>query len=218
MDDLPELRAHVPALEPDDVLLGQLVELSAASTAAASARRKLRPVRALTTGAAALGLVAATTWIAGALPGVPSPIAPHPARNPAPTAPATPSRTSDAHVPGADLGPTSGASRPHAEAPGVAPFSGIPTWTPPGQPTTRPSGQGGGRAVGHGPGKHPDQGRHLGQSKPHRGNAGQGSSGQGSNQSRSGTRGKRHLQSQSPSPASDRRASERPTNDHATGP
>src|SRR3954471_14012954 len=116
MDELPELRAAVPALEPDPVLLGRLVELSAAGAAAdTAARARLRPARALITGAAALGLVAATSWVAGGLPGGPSPIEPNEAPTPAPTAPVTPHRTGDASVPSASAGPTSGASHPHTE-------------------------------------------------------------------------------------------------------
>ncbi|GAA1971916.1 hypothetical protein GCM10009798_36220 [Nocardioides panacihumi] len=169
MHDRPELRADIPALEPDAVLLGQLVELSTASTAAATVRRTLRPVRALATGVAALGLVGATTWIAGALPGVPSPIAPGHTPRHAPTAPATPSRTGDAHVPSAAASPSSDASRPHAEASDVATPGASPAWSPPGKPSEQPTGTGGGRAVGHSPSKHPDSGRHVGQHKPNRG-------------------------------------------------
>ncbi|MDH2415053.1 hypothetical protein [Nocardioides sp. CER19] len=161
MDELPELRATVPALEPDPVLLAQLVELSAASAAASARRSPLRPVRVLAMGAAALGLVAATSWIAGALPGVPSPIAPNPAPPPAHTTPAAPSRTSDPHAPGADLGPTSGASGPHTEAPGVATPSSIPSSSPHAQGTDHPNGPRG-NAFGNGSGKHPDHVRHPG--------------------------------------------------------
>ena len=201
MDDLPELRADIPALEPDPVLLGQLTELSAAS-AAAVARSSLRPARALATGAAALGLVAATTWIAGALPGVPSPIAPHhPAPSHAPTKPA-PSHRGDARVPGADVAPTSGASLPQSEASDVAPPGSSPSWAPPGQPSTPPAGQGG-RAVGHGPGKHPDRGKHLGQQKPGR--------------TQPGTRGKGKQRPPSSSPRPGRGA-EPPTSAPTTGP
>lgn len=212
MDDLPELRANVPALEPDAVLLGQLVELSAASTAAVTARPKLRPVRALTVGAAALGLVAATSWIAGALPGVPSPLVPGPDPTTPPTAPATPNRTSDVPVPGADDGPTSGTSRPHAEVPGVVPgsrtpASGTPGWTPPGSPSAHPTTPGGGRSVGQSPEKHPDQGKHLGQQKPKK---------EKSNQGRSGTR--RKGQHSPPPSSSGRPDGAGPTNDHTTGP
>lgn len=175
LHDRPELRADIPALEPDAVLLGQLVELSAASTAATAARRALRPVRALATGVAALGLVGATTWIAGALPGVSSPItpghAPRHAPRHAPTAPATPSRTADTRVPGSSASPSSGASRPHTEASDVATPGESRTWRPPGKPSEQPTGTGGGRAVGHSPRKHPDRGRHLGQQKPGRGHA-----------------------------------------------
>lgn len=215
MDDLPELRATIPALEPDPVLLGQLVELSAASTAA-SARPPLRPVRALVAGAAALGLVGATSWIAGALPGVPSPLEPHPTPAPVPTSPATPSPTGDARVPGADIGPTSDASLPHGEASDAGPLTRSsgwvpPGWVPPGRPSTRPTTPGEGRAVGRGPDKHPDPGKHLGQSKP--------------NPDRPDPKGKgrRHSPAVSPPtspPASPRagRASERPTSDPTTGP
>jgi hypothetical protein len=201
MDDLPELRAHVPALEPDAVLLGQLVELSAASTAAATARPKLRPARALSMGAAALGLVAATSWIAGALPGVPSPMAPDP--TPTPTTPVTPSRTGDVTVPGAGIGPTSGASRPHAGAPDVA-SSASPGWTPPGQPTTRPTGPGEGRDVGRGPEKRPDQGKHHGHHNKHR--------------SKKGTPGLRDKGQPSPPRPSSSRQAVGQRNDPATGP
>ena len=197
MDDLPELRATVPALEPDPVLLGQLVELSAASTAAAG-RTSLRPVRALSVGAAALGLVAATSWIAGALPGVPSPIAPERAPGPAPSAPATPSRTSDVRVPETDAAPTPGASRPHTEAPGVVPPTGTPGWTPPGKPSSTADG---GRAIGLSPSKHPDAGKHLGQQKP--------------SKSRSGKHRKRR--SPLPSPSA-RPTTPRPMNAPTTGP
>jgi hypothetical protein len=195
MDDLPELRAAVPALEPDAVLLGQLVELSAASAAAdTAARTRLRPARALITGAAALGLVAATSWIAGALPGVPSPIVPEQAPPPAPTAPATPHRTSDARVPSASAGPTSGAPTPHTRAPDVVP-SGPGTGTgagspPKGRPSAAPT-RPGGRVDSQRPGRHrgqdqrgdtpgskddrtpkdngqqKDNGRHRGEDKPH---------------------------------------------------
>jgi hypothetical protein len=201
MDEFPELRADIPAREPDAVLLGQLVELSAASTAAAAARSPLRPARALATGAAALGLVAATTWIAGALPGVPSPISPHPTPSHAPTKPA-PSHSGDARVPGADVAPTSGASLPQSEASGVASPGSSPSWTPPGKPSTPPAGEGG-RAVGHGAGKHPDPGKHLGQHKPGR--------------SEPGTRskGKQRPPSSSPRPG---RGAEPPTSAPTTGP
>jgi hypothetical protein len=170
MDDLPELRAPVPALEPDPVLLDQLVELSAASTAAPAGRSPLRPVRALAMGAAALGLVAATSWIAGALPGVPSPIAPKPAPPPAHTTPAAPSRTSDPHATGAPLGPTSGASGPHTEAPGVATPSSSPSANPHGRRSDRSDGPGGpgGRAFGDHSGVRSHRGRHRGQDPDHR--------------------------------------------------
>lgn len=202
MDDLPQLRTTIPVLEPDPVLLGQLVELSAASSAAA-ARRTLRPGRALTTGAAALGLVAATSWIAGALPGVPSPIAPHQVPAPAPTSTATPSRTADDSVPGASLGPTSGVSRPHAETPGVVPPTRSPGWTPPGKPSAVPTGPGG-RAIGLSPSKHPDEGQRLGQDKQDKTRPAK-------------KRGKRHLHSPPASPGTDR-PSGRPTMDATTRP
>jgi hypothetical protein len=177
MDDRPDLRAHIPPQEPDPVLLGRLVELSAASSAAA-ARSPLRGVRALTVGAAAFGLVAATTWIAGALPGVSSPLTPDPAPPPAPSSPATPVRTEHSPVPSADAGSTSGASDPHHEAPDVVPSGALPSpattgqptpdpsagWGPSGWPTGTTTGQPG--ADTHGWREHRDQGRHRGGRDP----------------------------------------------------
>lgn len=161
MDDFPELRADLPALEPDDVLLAQLVGLSAASTAAAAAARPLRPVRALAMGGAALGLVATTSWIAGALPGVPSPIAPLRDHHPAPPSPPLPARSDGAPVPSAGtVTATPDASRPHPAASGAADLP-TATWTPPGPPSAPPT-PGEGRAVGRGDAKHPDAGRHAG--------------------------------------------------------
>lgn len=121
------LRVDVPTLEPDPVLLAQLVQLSSAKAPAATSSRA-SSVKVLLA-AVGVAAVTATTWAAGAVPGVPSPIRPahhpHTAVTPSPsptTGPAT--RTPGASDPTSEapgsIHPTQD-GRPHSAAPGVSP-------------------------------------------------------------------------------------------------
>lgn len=121
------LRVDVPTLEPDPVLLTQLVQLSSAKAPAATSSRA-SSVKVLLA-AVGVAAVTATTWAAGAVPGVPSPIRPahhpHTAVSPSPS----PTTGSATRTPGAS-DPTSEApgsihptpdGRPHSAAPGASP-------------------------------------------------------------------------------------------------
>jgi len=121
------LRVDVPTLEPDPVLLTQLVRLSSANAPAATTSRA-SSVKVLLA-AVGVAAVTATTWAAGAVPGVPSPI--RPAHHPHTAVSPSPSPTSGpaTRTPGAS-DPTSEApgsihptpdSRPHSAAPGASP-------------------------------------------------------------------------------------------------
>ena len=72
MDLGERLRAEIPALEPDPVLLAQLVQLSTAAAQRAAPRRA-HGARAVLIAAGAAGIVSGTAWLAGALPGTASP-------------------------------------------------------------------------------------------------------------------------------------------------
>jgi len=121
------LRVDVPTLEPDPVLLAQMVQLSSAKAPAVTTSRA-SSVKVLLA-AVGVAAVTATTWAAGAVPGVPSPIRPahhpHTAVSPSPS----PTTGSATRTPGAS-DPTSEApgsihptpdSRPHGTAPGASP-------------------------------------------------------------------------------------------------
>lgn len=82
MDLGKRLRADVPALEPDPVLLAQLVQLSTTAAQPAASRRA-HGARAMLVAAGAAGIVSGTAWLAGALPGTASPW--HPAHHDRPT-------------------------------------------------------------------------------------------------------------------------------------
>ena len=102
----PGLRVDVPTLEPDSVMLERLSALSAASTPSAGRSRSVGlRVAFVATVVASLG---ATTWAAGALPGVDTPFRhrqiEHAALVPIPTAGDTGSPQSDVAPSG---GPTS---------------------------------------------------------------------------------------------------------------
>lgn len=163
-DRLPDLRAGVPALEPDPVLLDQLTALS--RTSARPARRAGGRIAVVTVGAVAIGSV---SWLAGAVPGTQSPLEPATRHTPAPSATsstgaaASGSATPDVPVPTAGA---SGAGRlPRAIDPSDGTVAGpgasgaASASAQPGRPNP---GRGDGGGNGHGKGK--AQG-HL---KPHR--------------------------------------------------
>ena len=112
---IERLRVEVPTLEPDPILLHQLVTLSSAS-APSSTPSRASSMKVLLA-AAGVAVVATTTWAAGAVPGKLFP--PRPASHPhtvvpptaASTAPSPSDRPTATRVPGA--------SRPTSEAPGA---------------------------------------------------------------------------------------------------
>lgn len=112
---LHRLRVEVPTLEPDAVLLDQLVSLSSA-TAPATTSSRASSMKVLLA-AAGVAVVATTTWAAGAVPGKLFPARPasHPHTVVTPTS--APSRSS-----GPQATRTPGASHPTSEAPGVQPI------------------------------------------------------------------------------------------------
>jgi hypothetical protein len=111
IDSLPQLRVDVPTLEPDAALLARLVDISSSTPARTTSRASSAKVLLV---AASVALIAAVTWLVGALPGTSSPIIPaHHPHQPAviPTAPPSPH----------------GAARPRTRAPGVPnPTRGTP--------------------------------------------------------------------------------------------
>lgn len=121
--DRDQLRVAPPTLEPDPVLLGRLAALSAASTPAPHTARTTA-VRLLSV-AASVAAIGATTWVAGALPGIDSPVAPaeQPTHGPAtPGTEASETPQSDASI--ASGSPTSpglpdatSSSEPHGAQP-----------------------------------------------------------------------------------------------------
>ncbi|MCA1983617.1 hypothetical protein [Nocardioides nematodiphilus] len=115
---IPRLRVEVPTLEPDAVLLDQLVSLSSASAPAATSSRASSMKVLLA--AAGVAAVATTTWAAGAVPGslLPARPAPHPHTVVTPTPQASSGPTPDSWPPATR---TPGASHPTSEAPGVHP-------------------------------------------------------------------------------------------------
>ena len=102
------LRADVPALEPDAVLLAQLVELSSAS-APSSTTSRASSMKVLLA-AAGVAVVATTTWAAGAVPG--HPFLPRPAHHPNTVVSPSASPSGEPAV------RTPGASNPTSKAPG----------------------------------------------------------------------------------------------------
>ena len=113
-----QLRVEVPTLEPDVVLLEQLVSLSSASAPSATSSRASSMKVLLA--AAGVAVVATTTWAAGAVPGslLPARPAPHPHTVVPPTPQASSGPTPDSWPPATR---TPGASHPTSEAPGVHP-------------------------------------------------------------------------------------------------
>lgn len=170
-DRLPGLRASVPALEPDPVLLAQLTALSSAS--ARPARRAGGRIAVVTVGAVAIGSV---SWLAGAVPGTRSPLEPATRNSPAPSvssstgaAASSGSATPDAPV------PTAGASGAGSVPSAIDPTDVAPT--EPGaagatsagsQPANDGPGRGDGDGNGHG------QGKALGHLNPQHGGPGTG--------------------------------------------
>ena len=140
------LRVDVPTLEPDPVLLAQLVQVSSAHAPAATTSRATS-VKVLLA-AAGVAAVTATTWVAGAVPGAPSPI--RPAHHPHPVVSPSPA-------------PTNGAATPVPGPTSLAPGSLRPT--PGGRAEgAAPTGQ---RSGSHRQQRHPVA--HLGWVRPHHG-------------------------------------------------
>jgi hypothetical protein len=161
---LPDLRIDPPQLEPDDVLLQQLSQLSRASVA----QRGQGQARSFVAGVTVV-VVAGFSWLTGTLPGVASPFDRPPAHHrPAPAQDPTPTLTPDgatapsatAVLPGAGLGATgrghhSGQAKPHQD-------NGNHTGqTEPHQDNGNHTGQ---------TKPHQDNGNHTGQTKPHQNN------------------------------------------------
>lgn len=84
MDLAKHLRADLPALEPDPVLLAQLVQLSTVG-APVPAARTAHGARVAFVSAGAAAIVGGTAWLAGALPGTVSPLPPFRHHHPLPS-------------------------------------------------------------------------------------------------------------------------------------
>lgn len=143
-DWIETLRAEVRPADPDPVLLAQLAQLSASSTAPAARPGRSAGARlAIVLGGAIA--VGATSWAAGALPGTDSPFRPEEritqqptdpqpggARTPSSDAPTSPAGDTD---PSAPAGGESGQATTPADPDG----SGSPSGRPSGGPTSPPS-------------------------------------------------------------------------------
>lgn len=151
--DREQLRVAPPTLEPDPVLLGRLAALSAASTPVPPTARTTA-VRLLAV-AASVAVIGATTWVAGALPGVDSPVSP--AEQPT-YGPATPG-TEAPETPHSDASTASGSPTspglPDATS-STEPFGGQPSDTDRDDDTAEPRGK------GHRDGDLKHDGRHEG--------------------------------------------------------
>lgn len=123
MDLGERLRADVPALEPDPVLLAQLVQLSTAA-AQAPAPRRGHGFRAALMAAGAAGIVSGTAWLAGALPGTASPWHPSHHDHPLPSQHSSqpvPRHVSTPTTPGAAGSSDVPEDRPSTAGPSAAP-------------------------------------------------------------------------------------------------
>ena len=123
MDLGERLRADVPVLEPDPVLLAQLVQLSVAAGPGVPVRRS-PGVLAVVAAAGAAVILSGTAWLAGALPGTVSPL--HPSHHghslpsqhsssPVPrhaSSPIAPGATGSAGVPEDPASATAGSTHP----------------------------------------------------------------------------------------------------------
>lgn len=143
-DWIETLRAEVRPADPDPVLLAQLAQLSANSTAPAARPGRSAGARlAIVLGGAIA--VGATSWAAGALPGTDSPFRPEERITQQPTDPQpggarTPS--SDAPTsPAGDTDPSdpAGGESGQATMPADPDGSGSPSGRPSGGPTSPPS-------------------------------------------------------------------------------
>lgn len=130
-DWIETLRADLRPADPDPVLLAQLTQLSARSTAPAPRPGRSAGARfaIVLGGAIAIG---ATSWAAGALPGTDSPFSPEDRVTQQPTDP-TPRDAPTSDTPttpsGEDRTPPAGS--PDPDAPGGTPGAGSPTGAPP---------------------------------------------------------------------------------------
>lgn len=124
------LRVDVPTREPGEVLLHQLTQLSTAST-----RSERRVYPKVLAAAASVAALAATTWLAGAVPGTTSPLVPTHHRQ-GPSQPPSPSPSPSERSPGAGSlnGVTTGSGVVPSTTPDPSRFP-HPHWsTPPGRP------------------------------------------------------------------------------------
>lgn len=141
-DWIETLRAEVRPADPDPVLLAQLAQLSASSTAPSARPGRSAGARlAIVLGGAIA--VGATSWAAGALPGTDSPFRPEERVTQQPTDPQpggvrTPS--SDAPTSPAGPGPSdpAGDGSPRSTTPADPDRTGAPSGRPTGGPTSSP--------------------------------------------------------------------------------
>jgi len=156
------LRAEVPTRDPDPVLLEQLTQLSAAS-----ARPERRAYPKVLAAAASVAALAATTWLAGAVPGTTSPLAPsHHHQEPSRTAPPSPTPSTRAAHPTTGATPGSGALLGHTPTPhparSTAPAEPQPSTSgTPAQPTPSDSPHASRSAHPTPPGLTASHGKHL---------------------------------------------------------
>jgi len=119
------LRLPAPTLEPDENLLHALARISAAASARAAAPvagppvrspwgMAGTPVRLAVAGAGATVIALSTTWLAGALPGVPSPLTHH-----VPSAPAPGPGPGGQHGPASPTGTGAPQTGSHQDRPGA---------------------------------------------------------------------------------------------------
>lgn len=146
-DWIETLRAEVRPADPDPVLLAQLAQLSANSTAPAARPGRSAGARlAIVLGGAIA--VGATSWAAGALPGTDSPFRPEERvtqqptdpqpggdRTPATDAPTSPAGDADPSAPGGDeTGQATSPADPDGSAPSGRPSDGATSSPPTGDP------------------------------------------------------------------------------------
>lgn len=142
-DWIETLRAEVRPADPDPVLLAQLAQLSANSTAPAARPGRSAGARlAIVLGGAIA--VGATSWAAGALPGTDSPFRPEERITQQPTDPQPGgARTPSSDVPTSPAGGTDPSDDPAGDEsrPPTTPAdsgSADPSGRPPGEPTSSP--------------------------------------------------------------------------------